>query len=98
LILGGGGLSSANSNFRDDLQNLHSAFDEAYVHYNNNVQVQSPAKKSENTGQMYNINISKDDAESIINLLRENITLKLSNGREIEIPRLNLDFLPSNFP
>jgi len=49
-------------------------------------------------GEMYNINISKDDAESIINLLKDYFTLHLSNGREIRIPRLNLGLLPSNFP
>jgi dissimilatory sulfite reductase (desulfoviridin) alpha/beta subunit len=49
--------------------------------------------------QIYNIvNISKDDAESIINLLKDYVTVDLGNGRQIKIPRLNLALLPSNFP
>jgi len=51
------------------------------------------------TDKHYNIvNISKDDAESIINLLRDYVTLDLGNGRILKIPKLNLEFLPSNFP
>lgn len=50
-------------------------------------------------GEHYNIvNISKDDAESIINLLKDYVTVDLGNGRQIKIPKLNLALLPNNFP
>lgn len=49
--------------------------------------------------QTYNIvNISKDDAESIINLLRDYVTVDIGNGKQIKIPKLNLALLPNNFP
>ena len=51
-------LSSANSKFRDELKDLHAAL-------NNIIDTKN------NPGEIYNINISKDDAESIINLLRD---------------------------
>lgn len=86
LILGGGGLSSANSKFRDELKDLNTAL--------NNGQNQ----EASGAGEVYNINISRDDAESIINLLKDYFTLKLGNGREIKIPRLNLAMLPNIFP
>lgn len=87
LILGGGGLSSANSKFRDELKDLNTALNKGQN------QEQSPS-----TGEVYNINISRDDAESIINLLKDYVTLKLGNGREMKIPRLNLAALPNIFP
>lgn len=53
----------------------------------------------ERTGEILNIgNISKDDAESIINMLRDYVTIKLGNGNEVKMPKLNLDVLPGNFP
>ena len=49
--------------------------------------------------QTYNIvNISKDDAESIINLLKDYVTVDLGNGKQIKIPKLNLALLPNIFP
>ena len=40
------------------------------------------------------MNISKDDAESLIGLFKDfgkdYITLKLGNGKELKIPKLNL--------
>lgn len=52
-------------------------------------------QKKQNSDQatdIYNfVNISKDDAESIINLLKDYVTLKLGNGNEIKIPKLNLE-------
>ena len=89
MILGGGGLSSANSKFRDELKFLNAALNDGQF------KEQSVLAAG---GEMYNINISKDDAESIINLLKDYFTLHLSNGREIRIPRLNLGLLPHNFP
>lgn len=48
---------------------------------------------------MYNfVNLSKDDAEEIIDLLKDYVTLQLGNGKEIQIPKLNLEVLQNNFP
>ena len=41
----------------------------------------------------YFVNLSKDDAESIINLLKDYVTLQLGNGKQIQIPKLNLELL-----
>ena len=55
--------------------------------------------EKEKAGEVYNIlNISKDDAESIINLLKDYVTLKLGNGKEIQMPKLNLAMLSNNLP
>ena len=54
---------------------------------------------AERTGEIFNIgSISQDDAESIINMLKDHVTVKLGNGNEIKIPKLNLDVLPGAFP
>jgi len=53
-------MSSANSKFRDELKDLHAAL--------NNI---IDTKNNPGSDKIYNINISKDDAESIINLLRD---------------------------
>ena len=91
IDLGGGfvaHLSSANSNkFNEELQELNSAL-------NNGCFIEK-----EKAGEVYNIlNISKDDAESIINLLKDYVTLKLGNGKEIQMPKLNLAMLSDNLP
>jgi hypothetical protein len=65
--------------------------------------------KNENNDQVtdvYNfVNISKDDAESLALMglfkdfgEKECVILKLGNGRELKIPKLNLSQLQSNFP
>ena len=51
---------------------------------------------------VYNfVNISKDDAESLMGLFKDfgkdYVTLKLGNGRDIKIPKLNLGELQGNF-
>ena len=58
------------------------------------------SKKSKNQEKLlinepsnYFVNLSKDDAESIINLLKDYVTLQLGNGKEIQIPKLNLEVL-----
>jgi len=52
-----------------------------------------------NYGEIYNIvNISKDDAESIINLLRDYVIVQIGNGKEVKIPKLDLGVLPNDFP
>jgi hypothetical protein len=56
-------------------------------------------EQTQGNEQLYNIvNISKDDAESIMNLLRDYVTVNLGEGKQVKIPRLNLALLPSNFP
>ena len=81
-------MSSTNSKlFNNELRDLHAALSNGRL------------LEKERTGEIYNIgNISKDDAESIINMLRDYVTLKLGNGNEIKMPKLNLDMLPNNFP
>ena len=36
------------------------------------------------------LNFSKDDEESIINMLKDYVTIKLGNGNKMQIPKLNL--------
>lgn len=31
-------------------------------------------------------------------MLRDYVTLKLGNGKELRMPKLNLEMLPNNFP
>jgi hypothetical protein len=83
------GLSSANSNvFCNEMLDLQAAL-------SNNGQMHA----AERTGEIFNIgSISQDDAESIINMLKDHVTVKLGNGNEIKIPKLNLDVLPGAFP
>ena len=44
------------------------------------------------------VNISKDDAESIINLLKDFVAVNIGKGKIVKIPKLNLNLLPQNFP
>lgn len=62
-------------------------------------------KKNSNEAvtDVYNfVNISKDDAESLMGLFkdfgRNHVTLNLGNGKELKIPKLNLEQLQTNFP
>ena len=91
-VLGGPHLqlsSAPSQKFTDELNELNSAL-------NNGCIIE---KDKTSTGEVYNIlNISKDDEESIINLLKDYVTLKLGNGKEIQIPKLNLAVLSSNLP
>ena len=67
--------------------------------FNNELRDLQQALSKERTGEIYNIgNISKDDAESIINMLKDYVTLKIGNGKELKMPKLNLEMLPNNFP
>ena len=86
-------LSSAHSQkFTDELNELSSAL-------NHGCFIDKEKTNGTAAGDVYNLlNISKDDEESIINLLKDYVTLKLGNGREIQIPKLNLAVLSSNLP
>lgn len=83
-----GNFSSVNSKFfTDEMKDLHVALSNGKLLDKNNY------------GEIYNIvNISKDDAESIINLLRDYVVVQIGNGKEIKIPKLDLGVLPNDFP
>lgn len=83
-----GNFSSVNSKFfTEEMKDLHVALNNGKLLEKNNY------------GEIYNIvNISKDDAESIINLLRDYVIVQIGNGKEVKIPKLDLGVLPNDFP
>ena len=69
----GGHLSLSNSKVREELRDLHAALDSGAF-----------LEQTQGNEQLYNIvNISKDDAESIMNLLRDYVTVNLGQGKLI---------------
>jgi hypothetical protein len=65
--------------------------------------IEQKEEDNEQITDVYNfVNISKDDAESLMGLFKDfgkdYVTLQLGNGRELKIPKLNLEHLQNNFP